>query len=67
MIDKILKLDISSSFEEMPKLKDDYKTKDYWALPENVRNAIDRAKEKQQQSDFFYRLETLNEKIQVFT
>lgn len=31
---------------ESPKKKDDWKTQYYWTLPENVRNAIDRAKEK---------------------
>lgn len=53
MIDDIINFDLHSNKqvsieEDVPKIKDDYKTKYYWALPENVRNAIDRAKEKQQ-------------------
>jgi hypothetical protein len=43
-----------------------YKTAHYWSLPENVRNAIDIAKMKSKHSEFFYKLQTLNDKIYVF-
>ena len=43
-----------------------YKNKAYWNLPENVRNAIDLAKMKQKHSEFYYKLQTLNDKIYVF-
>lgn len=43
-----------------------YKNEAYWQLPENVRNAIDLAKMKSQHSEFYYRLQTLNDKILVF-
>lgn len=43
-----------------------YKNGAYWQLPENVRNAIDLAKMKSQHSEFYYRLQTLNDKILVF-
>ena len=38
----------------------------YWRLPENVRHAIDVAKLKSKHSEFWYRLQTLNDKIFVF-
>lgn len=38
----------------------------YWKLPENVRNAIDIAELKQKHTEFWRRLETLNDKIYVF-
>ena len=38
----------------------------YWQLPENVRNAIDIAKEKSAHSEFYYKLENLNEKLMIF-
>ncbi len=44
-----------------------WKNKTYWALPENVRNAIDVAKMKKKHSDFYYRLKILNDKIHIFT
>jgi hypothetical protein len=43
-----------------------YKTAQYWSLPENVRNAIDIAKMRSKHSEFFYKLQTLNDKIYVF-
>ena len=43
-----------------------YKNKAYWSLPENVRNAIDIAKQKSKYSEFYHKLNTLNEKIFVF-
>lgn len=47
-------------------LDQSYKNQAYWALPPNVRNAIDLAKMKSQHSAFYYRLQTLNDKIFVF-
>jgi|APSaa5957512535_1039671.scaffolds.fasta_scaffold32902_3 hypothetical protein len=44
-----------------------WKDQNYWALPENVRSAIDVANLKKKHSDFYYRLRVLNEKIHVFT
>ena len=44
-----------------------WKNSQYWALPENVRAAIDVAKTKKKHSDFYYKLRLLNEKIHVFT
>ena len=46
--------------------EEDYKNEHYWKLPENVRHAIDLAKQKSQHTDFWYRLQTLNDKIFVF-
>jgi len=43
-----------------------YKNDAYWALPPNVRNAIDIAKQKSTHSEFFYRLQNLNDKIFVY-
>ena len=43
-----------------------YKDEAYWRLPENVRHAIDVAKLKSKHSDFWYRLETMNDKLYVF-
>jgi len=45
----------------------EWRNKDYWSLPENVRAAVDKAKEKKRQSDFYYRLADVNDKIQIFT
>ena len=45
---------------------DPWKNKQYWLLPESVRKAIDIAQKKQRHSDFYYRLETLNDKIYIF-
>ena len=44
-----------------------WKNEQYWALPENVRNAIDVAKMKKKHSDFYYRLRLLNDKIHIYT
>ena len=38
----------------------------YWRLPENVRNAIDLANMKSKHTQFWHRLEALNDKIYVF-
>ena len=38
----------------------------YYRLPENVRAAIDVAKMKSKHTEFWYRLQTLNDKIFVF-
>jgi hypothetical protein len=45
---------------------ENYKNEAYWRLPENVRHAVDIAKTKSKHSEFWYRLETLNDKIFVF-
>lgn len=55
----------SSSSEEGENL-DGYKNKAYWALPENVRNAIDLSKKKSKHSDFYYKMASLNDKIAVY-
>jgi len=47
-------------------IDESYKTKAYWQLPENVRNAIDVAKMKAKHSEFYYRLQKLSDKILVF-
>ena len=39
----------------------------YWQLPENVRKAIDIAKLKRKNSEFYYKLKLLNDKIHIFT
>ena len=44
-----------------------WKDEKYWALPANVRNAIDMAQMKKKHSDFYYRLRVLTDKIHVFT
>ena len=44
-----------------------WRNQQYWALPENVRKAIDMAKMKKRHSDFYYKLTLLNEKINIFT
>mmetsp|Transcript_24000 Transcript_24000/g.36870 ORF Transcript_24000/g.36870 Transcript_24000/m.36870 type:complete len:101 (+) Transcript_24000:514-816(+) len=38
----------------------------YWRLPENVRHAVDVAKMKSKHSEFWYKLQTLNDKIFIF-
>ena len=38
----------------------------YWRLPANVRHAVDVAKVKSKHSEFWYRLQALNDKIFVF-
>lgn len=43
-----------------------WKNKEYYRLPENVRNAIDIAEMKQKHTSFFNKLQTLNDKILVF-
>ena len=44
----------------------DWRNKDYWKLPEHVRNAIDTANIKSRHSQFYNRLQNLNDKIYVF-
>ena len=46
--------------------KVNYKNSAYWALPENVRHAIDCARKKSKHSDFYNRLRSLNDKIGVY-
>jgi hypothetical protein len=43
-----------------------YQNSVYWALPENVRHAIDQAKKKSKHSDFCNRLNGLNDKITIY-
>jgi len=43
-----------------------YQNAQYWALPENVRLAIDHAKKKSKHSDFCNRLKGLNDKIAIY-
>ena len=52
--------------DKVKKQDESYKNKAYWNLPENVRNAIDLAKMKSKHSEFYYKLQTLNDKIYVF-
>lgn len=60
-------VDDENSSQNMMKIIDQsYKTKAYWQLPENVRNAIDVAKKKANHSEFYYRLQRLSDKILVF-
>jgi len=61
-------------FEEFMREKDKlnepvgepWKDADYYRLPENVRHAIDVAKMKSAHSEFWYKLENLNEKLMIF-
>jgi hypothetical protein len=55
-----------SSSEGDPDAAINYKNEAYWALPENVRQAIDTAKKKSKHSDFYNRLRSLNDKIGVY-
>jgi len=43
-----------------------WRDENYWRLPENVRHAIDVAKMKSKHSEFWYKLQTLNDKIFIF-
>ena len=56
----------SESSEEDMEAKINYKNSAYWALPENVRHAIDCARKKSKHSDFYNRLRSLNDKIGVY-
>lgn len=56
----------SASVLESRKSKYYWQTEGYWNLPEKARNAIDQAKLKSKHSDFWYRLQNLNDKILVF-
>mmetsp|Transcript_39262 Transcript_39262/g.59922 ORF Transcript_39262/g.59922 Transcript_39262/m.59922 type:complete len:194 (+) Transcript_39262:352-933(+) len=60
------KVDPPAAAPENKKKDETYKNQAYWTLPENVRKAIDVAKQKSQHSDFYYRLQNLNDKIFVF-
>jgi hypothetical protein len=57
--------DETSSDEDM-EAKVNYKNSSYWALPDNVRHAIDCARKKSKHSDFYNRLRSLNDKIGVY-
>ena len=58
--------DEEENLTPMADIDQSYKNDEYWKLPENVRNAIDVAKMKAKHSQFYYRLQTLNDKIFVF-
>ena len=47
---------LDSNLSDSKKPDESYKNDQYWALPENVRNAIDVAKMKSKHSEFYYRL-----------
>ena len=60
--------DASDESSERDDIQEDHwKNRQYWALPENVRHAIDTAQLKKKHSDFYYRLRLLNDKIHIFT
>ena len=62
-----LKYDSDESFEAGPTEIDlGYRTSTYWNLPPNVRAAIDKAKEKNRKSEFYYRLKDLKKSIKVY-
>ena len=42
------------------------KNKAYWALPENIRHAIDVSRRKSKHTEFYGRLLELNDKIGVY-
>jgi hypothetical protein len=58
--------DEETSSDEDMEAKVNYKNSAYWALPENVRHAIDCARKKSKHSDFYNRLRSLNDKIGVY-
>ena len=61
-------LSMSDASSDREQIKEgSWKNDQYWALPENVRKAIDMAKMKKKHSDFYYRLRLLNDKIHIFT
>ena len=49
-----------------PDTPEEYKNAAYWALPENVRHAIDLSKKKSKHSDFYNKMSDVMEKIQVY-
>ena len=57
----------SDSSDTDSEAKQNYKTKQYYKLPVNVRKAIDLARQKSKHSDFYYELKSLNDKINVYT
>ena len=56
----------SSSEEDAADREQRHNDPAYWALPENVRNAIDYARQKSKHSDFYNLLKSLNDKIGVY-
>lgn len=54
------------SIDEPVERKIDWRTEEYWKLPENVRKAIDTANMKSKHSQFYDKLQSLNDKIYVF-
>ena len=44
----------------------DWQDEAYWRLPEKVRQAIDGAKQKSAHSEFYYRLQLMNDKVFVY-
>lgn len=46
---------------------EEYRDAAYYALPENVRKAVDLAKVKSKHSEFYDKLKNLNDKVGVFT
>jgi len=58
-----------SSDEDLDKdfvVDDTYKNETYWKLPENVRAVVDKAKLKNQKSDFYYKLKDLKKNIKTY-
>ena len=43
-----------------------YQTSTYWNLPPNVRAVVDKAKEKNRKSEFYYKLKDLKKSIKVY-
>ena len=53
----------NSSYEPQ---KPNHKNKAYWALPENVRHALDIANNNKSNSDFYTQLCQMNDKIDIY-
>ena len=51
---------------KIPMEKATWRNKAYYQLPENVRRAIDIAEVKKKHTSFYYKLQSLNDKIFVF-
>lgn len=64
--EEVIEEEYTESSEEDMEAKINYKNSAYWALPENVRHAIDCARKKSKHSDFYNRLRSLNDKIGVY-
>lgn len=59
--------DRTSSDEDDKAQKGYFKrTKHFYSLPPNVRNAIELSKEKSKHSEFYYKLKGLNDKISTY-